>query len=258
MSSNGETIIVPRNFVLLDELEKAEKGQTDGTVSLGLVQDDDVYMRNWQCTILGPSNSPVENRIIMLRVCCGDQYPNEPPTVRFQSKVNFPFVAADGSITSETRKHLPVLNHWKREYKIETVLVGIKNAFNKSEYKKLKQPSESEATSSEAHVVHAGEGAGAGAAWLAGTRARRAVHSMASAAGGSPSGVSEPASAAALAAARVDPLKRSPGQATGALGMRVALLQLGRAGWRVGLKGGAGNSTAGPGRTAVGTGAIEA
>lgn len=52
--------------------------------------------------------------------------------------------AADGSITSETRKHLPVLNHWKREYKIETVLVGIKNAFNKSEYKKLKQPSESE------------------------------------------------------------------------------------------------------------------
>lgn len=32
-SSSGETIIVPRNFKLLEELEKAEKGNTDMSVS---------------------------------------------------------------------------------------------------------------------------------------------------------------------------------------------------------------------------------
>ena len=49
-------------------------------------------LTNWQCTILGPLNTPVENRIISLVVTCGPNYPNEAPTVTFQSKLNFPFV----------------------------------------------------------------------------------------------------------------------------------------------------------------------
>ena len=56
-------IIVPRNFVLLTELERAEKGSTDMTVSYGLVDSDDITLTNWQCTILGPPNSAMDNRI---------------------------------------------------------------------------------------------------------------------------------------------------------------------------------------------------
>ena len=90
-------IIVPRNFVLLTELERAEKGSTDMTVSYGLVDSDDITLTNWQCTILGPPNSAMDNRIISLLVSCGNNYPNEIPTVKFQTKVNYPFVVCEQS-----------------------------------------------------------------------------------------------------------------------------------------------------------------
>ena len=93
-ASSSEKIVVPRNFVLLEELEKAEKGVGDMSVSMGLVESDDIMLTNWQCTILGPVGSPVDSRIVSLMVNCGPKYPYEQPTVQFQTKVNFPFVVS--------------------------------------------------------------------------------------------------------------------------------------------------------------------
>jgi ubiquitin-conjugating enzyme E2 variant len=50
----GETVIVPRNFKLLEELERSEKGLGDMSISFGLVDSGDTFLTNWNGGILGP------------------------------------------------------------------------------------------------------------------------------------------------------------------------------------------------------------
>jgi len=135
--SSQEVIVVPRNFVLLEELEKGEKGLTDMTISYGLKRDDDIFMSEWRCTILGPPNTAIENRIVSLEITCGSDYPSKMPTVQFTSKLNYPFIDAAGKA-----EKLPI--SWNRNMKIESLLVNIRRLLEKAEYKKLKQPGESE------------------------------------------------------------------------------------------------------------------
>jgi ubiquitin-conjugating enzyme E2 variant len=51
----GETVIVPRNFKLLEELEKSEKGLGDMAISFGLVDQGDTFLSEWNGGILGPA-----------------------------------------------------------------------------------------------------------------------------------------------------------------------------------------------------------
>lgn len=137
-------MIVPRNFALLEELEKAEKGNTDMTVSYGLVQSDDTYLSDWQCTILGAPNSMVEGRIVSLLLHCGKSYPAEIPKVRFQSKLNFPFISGTGEL--DWKKYPGNMVQWsknpgrKPDRNIEYLLKDLKATMAKPDYRKLPQP----------------------------------------------------------------------------------------------------------------------
>eukprot|EP00316_Scyphosphaera_apsteinii_P003836 CAMPEP_0119313512 /NCGR_PEP_ID=MMETSP1333-20130426/29339_1 /TAXON_ID=418940 /ORGANISM="Scyphosphaera apsteinii, Strain RCC1455" /LENGTH=108 /DNA_ID=CAMNT_0007318363 /DNA_START=103 /DNA_END=426 /DNA_ORIENTATION=+ len=96
--SSNEKIVIPRNFKLLAELEDAEHGKTDMSVSMGLQDPSDILLKDWQCTILGPPNTGVENRIISLIVQCDEKYPQAPPSVTFVHKVALPFVDKKGKV----------------------------------------------------------------------------------------------------------------------------------------------------------------
>ena len=71
---------VPRLFRLYDELERAEHAKlSDQSVSYGLDQGDDKTFTNWNGTIIGPPNTNMDNRIYMLSIVCGEDYPSKPP-----------------------------------------------------------------------------------------------------------------------------------------------------------------------------------
>ncbi|EJU03501.1 UBC-like protein [Dacryopinax primogenitus] len=131
--------VVPRNFRLLEELEKGEKGIGDGSCSYGLEDGDDITMSNWNGTIIGPGHTVHENRIYSLKIHCDDSYPDSPPRISFLSRVNLPFVAANGQV--EAGK-IGVLAHWRRNYTIETVLVEMRKEMASPTNRKLPQPPE--------------------------------------------------------------------------------------------------------------------
>jgi len=132
-------ITVPRNFRLLEELEKGEKGIGDGTVSYGMDDADDMLMRNWTGTIIGPSSTNHDGRIYTLKLFCDLNYPDRPPLVRFQSRVNMDCVGPNGQVDP---MKFPVLGQWRREYTMETVLTELRRQMANHHNKKLQQPPE--------------------------------------------------------------------------------------------------------------------
>ncbi|CDK28806.1 unnamed protein product [Kuraishia capsulata CBS 1993] len=126
--------------VLLEELEKGEKGLGAESCSYGLQDLDDISMTSWNGTILGPPNSSHENRIYSLTLECGEEYPEKPPKVKFLSKINLPCV---NSTTGEVdASKFPTIGKWKRSYNMEIVLLELRKEMASAANRKLAQPAE--------------------------------------------------------------------------------------------------------------------
>lgn len=132
---------IPRNFKLLEELEKGEKGLGPDSCSYGLADQNDISMSTWNATILGPPNSNHENRIYALQITCGPQYPDQPPTVTFTSKINLPCVDSNGNVSPNSFK---TLSNWQRSYSLEILLLDLRKQMADPANKKLPQPKEGE------------------------------------------------------------------------------------------------------------------
>ncbi|KAG9230549.1 ubiquitin-conjugating enzyme/RWD-like protein [Amylocarpus encephaloides] len=131
---------VPRNFRLLEELEKGEKGLGAEACSYGLAEGDDLLMSNWNGTILGPPHSVHENRIYSLKMHCGEEYPDKPPAVQFISQVNLPCVNPRNGVVDPSK--LPCLANWNRDMTMETILIELRRYMAHPSHKKLPQPAE--------------------------------------------------------------------------------------------------------------------
>ena len=140
MGSEGSSVVVPRNFRLLQELERGEKGIGDGTVSYGMDDADDIYMQSWTGTIIGPPSTVHEGRIYQLKLFCSRDYPDNPPSVRFQTRINMTCVNQE---TGVVEPHLfPMLANWKRERTMEDILIQLKREMMSPQNRKLTQPPE--------------------------------------------------------------------------------------------------------------------
>ena len=85
---------------------------------------DDKSFTKWNGTIIGPPNTNFDNRIYMMSIICGANYPAERPQVKFNSKINLPCVSQnDGTVTNNFK----LFNPWNPATTLEKMLIGIKN-----------------------------------------------------------------------------------------------------------------------------------
>ena len=133
-------VVVPRNFRLLDELEKGQKGDCSGGVSWGLEQADDITLTYWNGTIFGPHGTSFENRIYSLSIVCSDKYPDTKPTVRFNTRIALSGVDGNGQL----EENWNLLGQWRREYTLETILTSLRQEMASSANRRKPQPAEGE------------------------------------------------------------------------------------------------------------------
>ncbi|KVI08329.1 Ubiquitin-conjugating enzyme, E2 [Cynara cardunculus var. scolymus] len=115
LGSGGSSVVVPRNFRLLEELERGEKGIGDGT-------------------------SVHEGRIYQLKLFCDKDYPEKPPSVRFHSRINMTCVNHETGVVEA--KKFGILANWQREYMMEDILIQLKKEMAAPHNRKLVQPPE--------------------------------------------------------------------------------------------------------------------
>ena len=133
-------VVIPRNFRLLEELERAEKGQGNSMCSVGLRDRDDILLTNWTGTIIGPPGTAFDCRIYSLELVCGPNYPEEPPRVQFQSKINLPVVNPANGLLEPSR--FAFFRTWRYKCTMENVLVAIRDEMASQANRKLPQPPE--------------------------------------------------------------------------------------------------------------------
>lgn len=131
-------VVVPRNFRLLDELEKGQKGDTATGVTWGLEQSDDITLTYWSGTIFGPPATNFENRIYSLSIICGNTYPDSVPQIKFNTTINLSVVDKNGAL----KESWGIISGWRREYTLETILSSLRQEMASGANRKLAQPPE--------------------------------------------------------------------------------------------------------------------
>ena len=132
---------VPRNFRLLEELEKFEKGSGDMNISAGLVNPEDIFLTDWNCSVLGVNGTSFQERFYELRVTATEHYPDQPPVVKFKSRCNMGCVnQSNGIVDLSQVRSGDLRNGWNRDITIEMTLKAVRAEMQSNANKRLPQP----------------------------------------------------------------------------------------------------------------------
>jgi ubiquitin-conjugating enzyme E2 variant len=134
-------VIVPRNFVLLEELEKSEKGQYPYGASVGLSNMDDIYMHSWNGLILSnPQTCKWGEVTLSFEFYCDKDYPKKPPTVikciSPLGNESISYKDATGKIIKVTDPEgnithdLPILKNWNRNNRMIDIIIQLKKCID--------------------------------------------------------------------------------------------------------------------------------
>ena len=119
---------MPRNFRLLEELERGEKSlDSSGCISYGLTDPSDMTLSVWNGTVLGTAGTIHEDRLYSFRIVCTDEYPQEAPIV--QSLDGPPYLSVtfiDQQTGLVDPRMLPILSQWKQSYTLSDLLNAIR------------------------------------------------------------------------------------------------------------------------------------
>jgi len=129
----------PRTFKLLEELEGAEKGTGDPACSLGLDDANDQTFTRWNASIIG-QHGAFDGRFLSITICCGENYPEAAPEVKFVTKVSLPCVDAAGRVDFA---RLPGVGNWNgATMGMKELLMALKSCIVAN--KNIRQPGEGE------------------------------------------------------------------------------------------------------------------
>jgi len=137
--NSDQAVVVPRNFRLLEELENGQRGVSDGSISWGLDDEDDMTMTRWRAVIIGPPRSAFEGRLYQVKIECGEHYPDRAPVVRFVTRVILKGVDANGAVLPD---QFQILKSWRRSYNLQSLLQELRRLMASPENKKTGQPPE--------------------------------------------------------------------------------------------------------------------
>lgn len=126
-AGQSEIIVIPRNFILLHELEEIEKSpQYLGSVSYGLESyDDNILLERWEGVILTNKS----DNVYKLKIFVGSNYPYEPPQFTFvDTKPNNCLLNTKGFISNNGHitKDFPLIKNWNSGMRIKDVLLSLK------------------------------------------------------------------------------------------------------------------------------------
>ncbi|KAJ8621454.1 hypothetical protein MRB53_029983 [Persea americana] len=92
-----------------------------------------------------PFQTVHEGRIYQLKLFCDKDYPDIPPTVKFQTRINMACVNEDTGVIEPAL--FPMLADWRREHTMEDELVQLKKEMSSTQNRKLVQPPDGNSSS---------------------------------------------------------------------------------------------------------------